>query len=150
MSLDKHNVPRADALMGSMRSMGYSFESAIADVIDNSISANCSFIKLFFPKEITDKIAVGILDDGEGMPEDILFEAMRYGSGDTEIERDENDLGRFGLGMKSASLSQCRILTVASKFDNEISCFCWDFNYIKNTKDWIVKELSQEEIGRNR
>jgi hypothetical protein len=148
MSKDKHNVPRADALMGSMRSMGYSFESAIADVIDNSISANCSFVKLFFPKEITDKIAVGILDDGEGMPEDILFEAMRYGSGDAEIERDENDLGRFGLGMKSASLSQCRILTVASKFDNEISCFCWDFNYIKNTKDWIVKELSQEEIAQ--
>jgi hypothetical protein len=147
MSKDKYNVPRADALMGTMRSMGYSFESAIADVIDNSISANCSFVKVFFPKEVTDKIAVGILDDGEGMPDDILFEAMRYGSGNAETERNENDLGRFGLGMKSASLSQCRVLSVASKFNGRISCYSWDFNYIEKTKDWIVKELSPEEIA---
>lgn len=146
MSELKQIIPQADTLMGSMRSMGYSFEAAIADVIDNSISANCRLVKLFFPLEPTDELVVGILDDGEGMSHDVLFEAMRYGSTDPELERKANDLGRFGLGMKSASLSQCRILTVVSLQDGELSSFSWDYNCIQETKDWVVKELSQSEI----
>ena len=67
MSIYKENIPKADMLMGSMRSMGYSFESAIADVIDNSISAGCSYISLFFPTDPFQKQAVGILDDGCGL-----------------------------------------------------------------------------------
>ena len=114
MSKDRENIPRANMLMGSMRSMGYSFDSAVADVIDNSISANCKNVILFFPLKSYDTLAVGILDDGKGMSSDELFEAMRYGS-DSKEERQETDLGRFGLGMKSASMSQCRILTVVSK-----------------------------------
>ncbi len=146
MSKDKVNIPKASTLMGSMRSMGYSFEAAIADVIDNSISANCNMVKLFFPSKPTDELVVGILDDGEGMSADVLFEAMRYGSTDSEIERHANDLGRFGLGMKSASLSQCRILTVVSLCKGQLSSYSWDFNYIQEKKEWIVKELSQDEI----
>ena len=132
--------------MGSMRSMGYSFEAAIADVIDNSISANCKLVKLFFPSEPTDELVVGILDDGEGMSADVLFEAMRYGSTDSELERQANDLGRFGLGMKSASLSQCRILTVVSLQNKKLSSYSWDYNYIQERKEWVVKKLSQSEI----
>ena len=146
MSTYKQSIPQADTLMGSMRSMGYSFEAAIADVIDNSISANCNVVKLFFPSEPTDEHVVGILDDGEGMPADVLFEAMRYGSTDSELERRANDLGRFGLGMKSASLSQCRILTVVSLYADKLSSYSWDFNCIQKRKEWIVKELSQTEI----
>ena len=146
MSTYKQSIPQADTLMGSMRSMGYSFEAAIADVIDNSISANCNVVKLFFPSEPTDELVVGILDDGEGMPADVLFEAMRYGSTDSELERRANDLGRFGLGMKSASLSQCRILTVVSLYADKLSSYSWDFNCIQKRKEWIVKELSQTEI----
>lgn len=108
MSKDRENIPRANMLMGSMRSMSYSFESAVADIIDNSISANCKNVILYFPLRSYDTLAVGILDDGKGMSSDELFEAMRYGS-DSEEERQETDLGRFGLGMKSASMSQCRI-----------------------------------------
>ena len=146
MSTYKQSIPQADTLMGSMRSMGYSFEAAIADVIDNSISANCSVVKLFFPSEPTDDLVVGILDDGEGMSANVLFEAMRYGNTNSELERQANDLGRFGLGMKSASLSQCRILTVASLHDGQLSSYSWDFNYIQEKKEWIVKELTQAEI----
>ena len=62
MGIYKENIPKADMLMGSMRSMGYSFESAIADVIDNSISAGCSYVSLFFPTDSFQKQAVGILD----------------------------------------------------------------------------------------
>lgn len=146
MSVDKQNIPQADTLMGSMRSMGYSFESAIADVVDNSISAHCNSVRILFPKEYNDVWAVGILDDGDGMCSENLFEAMRYGSADSELERDDLDLGRFGLGMKSASLSQCKILTVVSKTSKECSAYTWDFNYIKKKKAWIVQEYSKDEI----
>ena len=146
MGTYKQSIPQADTLMGSMRSMGYSFEAAIADVIDNSISANCSVVKLFFPVESTNELVVGILDDGDGMSADVLFEAMRYGCTDSELERQTNDLGRFGLGMKSASLSQCRILTVVSLKDGKLSSYSWDYNYIQKKKEWVVKELSQSEI----
>ncbi len=142
----KTNTPKADALMWSMRSMGYSFEAAIADVIDNSISAGCTYVKLFFPRTPVETISVGILDDGCGMSKDFLFEAMRYGSSDTEQERNDNDLGRFGLGMKAASLSQCKILTVVSKQADECSAFTWNLNVIRQQKDWVVQEHSQKEI----
>ena len=146
MSEDKEIVPRADMLMGSMRSMGYSFESAIADVIDNSISAHCSNVKILFPTSPLDKLAVGILDDGKGMDRVTLREAMRYGSTASEEIRDEFDLGRFGLGLKSASLSQCRILTVVSFYDGIFSAFSWDYNYVLKKKKWLVKELSINDI----
>lgn len=148
MAKDKQNIPQADTLMGSMRSMGYSFEAAIADVIDNSISANCSTVKVFFPIEATSELAVGILDDGCGMTSEELFEAMRYGSTDSELEREANDLGRFGLGLKAASLSQCRVLTVVSKQGKDICAYCWDFNYIQIKKQWVVKELNNAEISK--
>lgn len=146
MSIEKLNIPQADMLMGSMRSMGYSFEGAVADVIDNSITAKCSVVKMLFPKTPLDTIAVGILDDGCGMTGGELFEAMRYGAS-SEDERAENDLGRFGLGLKSASMSQCRILTAISKtLDSTFVGYSWDFNYIKRKKNWIIKELSPNEI----
>jgi hypothetical protein len=126
MSKDKINVPKASTLMGSLRSMGYTFESAVADVIDNSISAHASIIKILFPTNPLDSIAVGIMDNGDGMTDNELFEAMRYGCMASEIERKQDDLGRFGLGMKAASLSQCRNLTVVS-FDTNANVFSRDF-----------------------
>ena len=140
------NIPAADILMKSMRSMGYSFESAIADVIDNSISAKAHNIHILFPVDPLKDVAVGIWDDGLGMTSDELFEAMRYGSSSAEAEREATDLGRFGLGLKSASLSQCRILTVVSKKDNNVSAYSWDFNYIMESREWYVRKLSQSEI----
>lgn len=140
MGIYKENIPKADMLMGSMRSMGYSFESAIADVIDNSISAGCSYVSLFFPTDSFQKQAVGILDDGCGLSREELFEAMCYGSSAAEAARSENDLGRFGLGLKAASLSQCRILTVVSMQDGDISAYSWDYNYILKHKKWFVNE----------
>lgn len=146
MAKDKTNIPKADVLMGSLRSMGYTFEAAVADIIDNSISANAATVHLFFPSSPSERKAVGILDDGDGMTNEELFEAMRYGSSASEDTRHEDDLGRFGLGLKSASLSQCRILTVASAKGGKISAYTWDYNYIQDKKDWIVKEHSAEEI----
>lgn len=147
MSKDKVNIPKASTLMGSLRSMGYTFESAVADVVDNSISAHASFVKILFPNNPLAPMAVGILDDGDGMTGEELFEAMRYGSMASEDERDKDDLGRFGMGMKAASLSQCRNLTVVSYDMNlNLSAYTWDYMYIQKKQDWIVQELSEDEI----
>ena len=146
MSKDRRHIPKASTLMGSLRSMGYSFESAVADVVDNSISAHAQNIRILFPTNPMDELALGILDDGDGMTADVLFEAMRYGSLSAEEERSEEDLGRFGMGMKSASLSQCRCLTVVSYEGKKLNGFTWDYNYILETQDWMIKELDAREI----
>lgn len=140
------NIPKADHLMGSMRSMGYTFEAAIADIIDNSISANSHNVHLFFPSDPI-HCFVSILDDGDGMTKSELLEAMRYGSTSRESMRSETDLGRFGLGLKAASLSQCSKLTVVSKKDQHISSYRWDYNFIKENKDWDILELNDNEIA---
>lgn len=114
------NKPTADVLMSSMRSMGYTFEAAIADIVDNSISADAKYVQIYFPVDPTD-LFVAICDNGYGMNRNELFDAMKYGSSLKREKRQENDLGRFGLGLKSASLSQCRKLTVVSKKDNDVS-----------------------------
>lgn len=147
MSKEKLHIPQADMLMGSMRSMGYSFETALADVIDNSISADAKSIKVLFPNSPFERAAVSILDDGNGMPKDKLLEAMRYGSTSSEDVRAINDLGRFGLGLKSASLSQCRMLTAVSYWDGKVAAYRWDYNYILQTKAWYVLSLTQAEIA---
>lgn len=143
----RKNIPQANHLMGSMRSMGYTFESALADIIDNSISAECREVRLQFPKDAL-HCFVSILDDGYGMSSEELFNAMRYGSSASEDERSAEDLGRFGLGLKAASLSQCKKLTVVSKQDDSISALSWDYDYILKHKDWLVIELSDEEIAK--
>ena len=146
MSRNKQLLPKAATLMGSLRSMGYSFESAIADVIDNSISAHASKVQVLFPINPLANMAVGIIDNGEGMSNDELLEAMRYGSMASEEQRAEDDLGRFGMGMKSASLSQCRRLTVVSYDGHENHGYRWDYSYILEKQDWIIQELSKTEI----
>ena len=95
MSINKQLLPKATTLMGALRSMGYTFESAIADVIDNSISAHASKVQILFPTTPLAYLAVGIIDNGQGMTNDELLEAMRYGSMASEAERDEDDLGRI-------------------------------------------------------
>ena len=146
MSKDRRHIPKASTLMGSLRSMGYSFESAVADVVDNSISAHAQRIQILFPRTPMEELALGILDDGDGMTADELFEAMRYGCLSADEDRTEDDLGRFGLGMKSASLSQCRVLTVVSYEGKKVNGFTWDYNHILETQDWMIKELDMSEI----
>ena len=141
----RENKPTADVLMTSMRAMGYSFESAIADIIDNSISANAKNVQLYFPIDPAD-CYVAVCDDGDGMNPLELFDAMKYGSEQKRNGRSESDLGRFGLGLKAASLSQCRKLTVASKKNGIVSAYTWDLDVIEEKKDWFVIECSEEEI----
>ncbi len=142
------NRPEADILMNSMRSMGYTFEAAISDIIDNSISADAKLIELKFPVDPVE-CYIAICDDGNGMTSAELFRAMKYGSNQKGVERRDNDLGRFGLGLKAASFSQCRKLTVISKKNNTVSAFSWDLDYIESHEEagWAVAGYSKAELG---
>ena len=140
------NNPSAEIVVNSMRAMGYSFESAISDVIDNSIAVKSSLIELKFPIDPTE-CYVAICDNGSGMTRERLIEAMKYGSQTEDGTRAIDDLGRFGLGMKTASLSQCRRLTVASKHQGAMSAFVWDLDVIDAKKGWYMIECSSEQIS---
>ncbi|ADY13314.1 ATP-binding region ATPase domain-containing protein [Sphaerochaeta globosa str. Buddy] len=136
-------APRAIDIMNATRSMGYTTESAIADIIDNSISANAKKISIYFPPSAD---IIKIIDDGDGMSSDELKNAMRYGC-DLNYKREDSDLGRFGLGLKTASFSQCEVLTVISKKNGRTNSLRWDPTYIeKNGCGWIALSLQPEEI----
>jgi hypothetical protein len=116
--------------------MGYEFAPAVADLVDNSLEAGASQVDVWIEFQ-GDESWVRIADNGSGMNAATLREAMRYGS-----ERDyaENDLGKFGLGMKTASMSQCRRLTVASrlKAGGRLAAYSWDLGHIEETDRWEV------------
>ncbi|PEM16139.1 ATP-binding protein [Bacillus toyonensis] len=145
--MDVINIPPyAPVLMEATRAIGYSIETAIADIIDNSIAAKASKIAInFFPM---DNSYISILDNGLGMDQDELVHAMRYGSSNPMDEREISDLGRFGLGLKTASMSQCRKLTVISKKDNNIVGAQWDLDYVMSTGEWSLKLLKGNDLDR--
>ena len=132
--------PRADSLLESSRSYGYDLKTAVADIIDNSITAKANNIWILHDWN-EENSSIAILDDGDGMSEKILREAMRLGSVSPSEERDNGDLGRFGLGLKTASLSQWRRLTVSTKSNDTISTRCWDIDYVKETGKWSLQPM---------
>lgn len=107
--------------------------------IDNSISAHAHEVILHFPVDPSE-CYVAICDNGNGMTKAELFDAMKYGSEAKRNGRSDDDLGRFGLGLKAASLSQCRKLTVISKKDGKVSAYIWDLDVIEEKRDWYVVE----------
>lgn len=129
----------APILVESTRSIGYSFEAAIADIVDNSVSALASEIRICFSSKDPQWLCVE--DNGWGMTSSELINAMRYGSQNPNEERRKDDLGRFGLGLKMASLSQCRRVTVISKKDGQVAAACWDLDYIAQQKNWALVNL---------
>ena len=134
-------VPKAGYLLSSMRDIGYSFETAVADLVDNSISASACSIWIDAEWNGGNKF-VAISDDGKGLMRDDLIEAMRLASSDPLNDRSDGDLGRFGLGLKTASLSQCRRFTVASKTKAGIYSATWDVDAARKSTDadgWSVE-----------
>ena len=133
-------TPHASALVESLRDLGYSLDTALADIIDNSITAGATSIRLLTDIGPEGPL-LGILDDGVGMTEEELIAAMRPGSRSPTEERDAPDLGRFGLGLKSASFSQCRRLTVVSRRDGDVSAAIWDLDEVVRTNKWAIEIL---------
>ena len=139
--------PSPSALMESLRDIGYSMETAIADIIDNSITAKAKSINIRFSYN-SGKHWLAIIDNGRGMSQSELYNAMRFGSSHPHAPRSADDLGRFGLGLKTATLSQCRILTVLCKQKGEINCCEWDMNRILSSENpgWTIRILDKNDL----
>lgn len=128
--------PNVGNFIESIRDIGYSFEVAVADLIDNSLTAGCSDVQIIMTPQ--PELIFAMLDNGQGMNELELIEAMRLATKNPKVEREKNDLGRFGLGLKTASFSQCRKLTVVSKKEGIISGRQWDLDYISEKNEWLL------------
>ena len=130
-------IPHAASLIEGLRDFGYSLETSLADIIDNSITAGATRIDIE-ADTASEAPWIAIIDNGKGMTEAELIEAMRPGSRNPRAERDSKDLGRFGLGLKSASFAQCRNLMVLTKQNGETACASWDLDAVSARNTWQI------------
>ncbi|MCY4301199.1 MAG: ATP-binding protein [Aestuariivita sp.] len=139
LPIEQHEiVPNANALIESLRDIGYNLSSALADIVDNSLTAQASKVSIRVDVK-SENAAVAIIDNGIGMSRDEILNAMRPGSRSPAEIRDKSDLGRFGLGLKTASFSQCRRLTVLSRRGKSVYAATWDLDLVVEKNAWIVE-----------
>jgi hypothetical protein len=133
--------PVAGSVIHSLRSLGYSFESAVADLIDNSISAgaSCIAVDIFLRN---DEPVVTIVDDGCGMDESDLKKNLTIGSASPRDERSQGDLGRFGMGLKTASFAHALNLLCVSKTASSLSGIEWDLEHVAEEDEWEAWHLN--------
>lgn len=138
--------PEASSMIETFRAIGYSIETAIADIIDNSITAGAKNIWVDYDWKGPDT-SLSILDDGYGMNNEQLIQAMRPGSKNPLDDRSIDDLGRFGLGLKTASFSQTRKFTVVSKaLDYKPVFWSWDLDYVNREKAWkLIRYIPNQD-----
>jgi len=141
--------PNPEYLIKSIAEQGYSLESSLADLMDNSVSANADKIEVLIKME-QEPFTLFIADNGNGMDEEILKASMQFPSNSPENNRNVSDLGRFGLGMKTASFSQTRCFTVLSKKKGTktFSGRTWNVNYLKQVGKWRLIVNTEEEINK--
>lgn len=137
----RNAIPRASGTIEALRGLGYTTETALADLIDNSIAAGAANVSIDF-HWLEGNSWISLLDDGSGMSDPELDAAMRLAEMSPVMARDPSDLGRFGMGLKTASFSQARRLTVASRKDGESSCLRWDLDFLARESDggWYLLE----------
>lgn len=140
-------VPPGPHLMESIRAVGYSLKTAIADVVDNSITAEATTIDISFSAE-AGSTYVSISDNGFGMDADGVRHAMTLAGRNSAHARAAGDLGRFGLGLKTASLSQCRVLTLISKRNGDVVGVQWNLDHLAETGEWQLLVLSANDLLR--
>ena len=139
--------PNPKSHIKTLMRIGYTMSSAVADILDNSITAHSKNIQIYAPPGF-DEPLISIMDDGYGMGFDELVASMRIGCKDPASEREKGDLGRFGSGMKTASFSQARRLTVISKkIGNPVVAAIWDIDRIEETNTWCLEILDENEIN---
>ena len=139
------NPPNPERVIEGLRDTGYDFNTAIADIVDNSIAAEATQIDILVNMDPNNEITVYIADNGIGMNLPQLINAMKYGS---DRRPDPNSLGKFGLGLKTASTSFCRKLSLISKGDdNQLRKVQWDLDYVA-VNGWKLKSLpvSDDEV----
>jgi len=141
--------PNPEFLIKSIAEQGYSLETALADLMDNSISANASRIEVL-TKIDEEPFILFLCDNGDGMSNESLKRNMQFPSKSSEDLRESNDLGRFGLGLKTASFSQTRAFTVLSrnKGSEKFSALTWDVKHLKDSGKWEMIINSEEDIEK--
>lgn len=137
--------PSPSRLIESLRDTGYSFVTAVADIVDNSITAEATTIHINLFSEFDGNLKFQIADNGTGMNQEELKQAMRYGSPEKD---DPQSLGKFGIGLKTASTSFCRKLTVISQKNGEINARQWDLDLIEKSNAWelITPQMNSDDI----
>ena len=141
-------TPSAARLTESLRDIGYDFPSAVADIVDNSIMAGAARVEIVIEFDGADSW-VSVADDGCGMTANGLVEALRYG---TRRSYSRGDLGRYGLGLKTASLSQCRSVTVVTRSSlttGRVSARTLDLDLIAEWDEWLVVDPGRRPLGRS-
>ncbi|KUG15727.1 hypothetical protein ASZ90_014594 [hydrocarbon metagenome] len=148
MELEKKGeeiIPSAKRLINSLRSLGYEFPTAVAELVDNSIEAEATEINIRIEFYGVNSWVL-VTDNGRGMTETQLKEAMRFGS---DREYNEKSLGKFGLGLKTASFSQCKKWTVATRSnpqESEVIAYQWDLEHVNRTDRWEIIPVSSSEL----
>jgi len=141
-------LPDPERVIEGLRDTGYQFDSAIADIVDNSLAAEATDVLIDIEMEYDGKICVYIVDNGIGMNRDELINGMRYGS---QTRKSHLSLGKFGLGLKTASTAFCRKLSVISR-DNDSGYLkaTWDLDHVAKTGTWelLLDTPTKEEIDR--
>ena len=142
-------IPDAHLLLSSLRSVGYKVETAVADIVDNCIGAHSTEIHIDFVWNEEDSI-IAIYDNGDGMDKESLISSMKIGSSDPAMKREVDDLGRFGMGLKTAAFSMGKKLRVITRQNGIYSTACWDLDYIADLNDgkWslLVDDIEFENI----
>lgn len=136
-------MPNAGALVESLRDFGYTLPSALADLVDNSLTAAAEHISIIID-DSNSASHIAVIDNGSGMSLEKLIDAMRMGGEGPIAVRSDRDLGRFGLGLKTASMSQGRRLTVITKdSETDVHNRCWDIDFISKNQKWqLLSDLS--------
>ena len=140
--------PDAERMLNSMRALGYSFETALADIVDNCIAAGATTVDIDMPSDPNAELYLSVTDNGCGMTVDELQKAMQHACRNPEEDRADGDLGRFGLGMKTASLSQCREMIVMTKKNDKVSAASWNLDTVAETGTWSLIVFGDEEIKK--
>ena len=137
--------PSASSLSESLRGLGYSLGDAVADIVDNSIAAASSTVWIAYSPAVGRDAWLSIRDNGCGMDEAELLQAMKLGSISPVKRRSVKDLGRFGLGLKTASFSQCRRLTVCSVKNGKMHAYAWDLDELSKSDGWNLLRIEAPE-----
>ena len=145
-AFDDEIIPDADRVILGLRDTGYDFNTAIADIIDNSIAAKATNVDVSINVTPKGEILIYISDNGIGMNQQELRNAMKYGSAERVNKK---SLGKFGLGLKTASTAFCRKMSLISRgSDGIVRKIQWDLDYIAKVNRWkpITMEPTKSEI----
>jgi hypothetical protein len=129
--------PDPERVISGLRDTGYEFETAVADIVDNSIAANATKVQLWLAADLRGEIRLMIADNGDGMDRTGLINAMQYGS---KARPSAASLGKYGLGLKTASTAFCKRLSVISRPNGSAAPLMatWDLYHVAKVNKWAL------------